>query len=193
VTQPGACAPEVVRRKLIDAGARRRRTDDIPQYLGRHAISPTRRPVLLMARKTGPWLISAAAVHASIAVFTHVGIGTVRTCPPMPLAQGGLVEEWRSDFRSEGVGYVGVTVAKEGPALHSGLLNRCVLDEPVSGRSCQATMPPARCASVGVWGNCASVTPFAECESVCLVTVAADPTSSAGSVAALPLGRSDRR
>jgi hypothetical protein len=47
--------------------------------------------------------------------------------------------------------------------------------------------------SVGVWGNCASVTPFAECESVCLVTVAADPTSSAGSVAALPLGRSDRR
>ena len=47
--------------------------------------------------------------------------------------------------------------------------------------------------AVGVWGNCASVTPFAECESVCLVTVAADPTSSAGSVAALPLGRSDRR
>lgn len=79
------------------------------------------------------------------------------------------------------------------PSPYSGLLNRCVLDEPVSGRSCQATMPPARCASVGVWGNCASVTPFAECESVCLVTVAADPTSSAGSVAALPLGRSDRR
>ena len=77
--------------------------------------------------------------------------------------------------------------------VYNGLLNRCVLDEPVSGRSCQATMPPARCASVGVWGNCASVTPFAECESVCLVTVAADPTSSAGSVAALPLGRSDRR
>ncbi len=77
--------------------------------------------------------------------------------------------------------------------MYNGLLNRCVLDEPVSGRSCQATMPPARCASVGVWGNCASVTPFAECESVCLVTVAADPTSSAGSVAALPLGRSDRR
>jgi hypothetical protein len=25
------------------------------------------------------------------------------------LAQGVLVEEWRSDFRSEGVGYVGVT------------------------------------------------------------------------------------
>jgi len=36
--------------------------------------------------------------------------------------------------------------------VYNGLLNRCVRDEPVSGRSCQATMPPARCASVGVWG-----------------------------------------
>ncbi len=46
--------------------------------------SPHTRPALLMARKTGPCVITAAAVHASTAVFTHVGIGTVRTCPPLP-------------------------------------------------------------------------------------------------------------
>jgi hypothetical protein len=28
--------------------------------------------------------------------------------------------------------------------MYNGLLNRCVLDQPVSGRSCQATMPPVQ-------------------------------------------------
>ena len=40
MTQSGACPPQVVRRQLVDAGVGRRRADDIPQHLGRHAISP---------------------------------------------------------------------------------------------------------------------------------------------------------
>jgi hypothetical protein len=44
--------------------------------------SPQTRPALLMARNTGPCVMAAAAVHACTVLFTHVGIGTVRTCPP---------------------------------------------------------------------------------------------------------------
>ena len=39
-------------------------------------------------------VISAAAVHASTAVFTHVGIGTVRMCPPLPTRSA--ITQWSS-------------------------------------------------------------------------------------------------
>ena len=127
-------------------------------------------------------------------------IVSARTVPPtfsQPSRRGTLAPSRRANDVRPRWAHSGTCLIRRSAGcwrpLCGGLPNRCVLDEPVSGRSCQATMPPARCASVGVWGNCASVTPFAECESVCLVTVAAGPTSSAGSVAALPLGRSDRR
>src|ERR671913_2631799 len=37
--------------------------------------SPQTRPALLIARKTDPLVMTAAAVHASTAALTHVGIG----------------------------------------------------------------------------------------------------------------------
>jgi hypothetical protein len=46
--------------------------------------SPQMRPALLIARKTRPSVIAAADVHASTAVLTHYGMGTVRTWPPLP-------------------------------------------------------------------------------------------------------------
>src|SRR5262245_18688314 len=46
--------------------------------------SPHTRPALLIARKTAPPVMSAAAIHASMAAFTHLGMGTVRTCPLLP-------------------------------------------------------------------------------------------------------------
>jgi hypothetical protein len=46
--------------------------------------SPQTRPALLMARNTGPCVMFAAAIHASTWLFTHVGMGNVRTCPPLP-------------------------------------------------------------------------------------------------------------
>jgi hypothetical protein len=44
--------------------------------------SPQIRPVLLIARKIAPCVMPAAVVHVSIVALTHVGTGTVRTCPP---------------------------------------------------------------------------------------------------------------
>jgi hypothetical protein len=46
--------------------------------------SPQIRPALLIARNTAPCVMAAATVHASTCLFTHVGMGTVRTCPPLP-------------------------------------------------------------------------------------------------------------
>ena len=45
---------------------------------------PRTRPPLLIARNTGPCVMAAAAVHAWTWLFTHVGMGTVRMCPPLP-------------------------------------------------------------------------------------------------------------
>jgi hypothetical protein len=90
VAQTGTDAPKIVRGQLVDAGASRRRADDVPERLG-EMPSPHTRPALLMARKTRPWVMSAAAVHASMALFTHVGIGTVRTCPPLARLTGSYL------------------------------------------------------------------------------------------------------
>jgi transposase InsO family protein len=40
MTETGARASQVVRRQLVDASASRRRADDVPQHLRRHAVSP---------------------------------------------------------------------------------------------------------------------------------------------------------
>jgi hypothetical protein len=69
--------------QLVDPGATRRGADDIPQHLGRHAVSP-HAPNLVDGAEHRPRVMAAAAVHASTAFFTHVGIGTVRTCPALP-------------------------------------------------------------------------------------------------------------
>ena len=50
--------------------------------------SPQTRPTLLMARNTVPSVMLAAVVHASMVSLTHVGMGTVRTCPPLPTRIG---------------------------------------------------------------------------------------------------------
>jgi hypothetical protein len=78
MAETGAGAPQVVRGQLVDPGASRCRADHIPQHLGDIPSLQTR-PALLIARNTGPSVIAAAAVHASTAAFTQVGIGTVRT------------------------------------------------------------------------------------------------------------------
>src|SRR5258705_10346734 len=56
--------------------------------------SPHTRPALLIARNTVPCVMAAAAVHASTVLFTHVGIGTVRTCPPLPTRSA--ITQWSS-------------------------------------------------------------------------------------------------
>jgi hypothetical protein len=43
----------------------------IPEYLGRHAVSPNT-PGLVDCSDTGPCVMAAAAVHASTALFTAV-------------------------------------------------------------------------------------------------------------------------
>jgi len=79
----GAGAPQIVRSQLFDAPRLAAAWTTFQSTFG-NMPSPHTRPPLVMARETGPWVISADAVHASTAVFTHVGIGTVRTCPPLP-------------------------------------------------------------------------------------------------------------
>ena len=41
-------------------------------------------PCLLTARKTFPSVSLAAAIHLSTVSLTHIGMGTVRTRPPLP-------------------------------------------------------------------------------------------------------------
>jgi len=43
------------------------------------------RPPLFMARNTNPSLMSAAAIQESMALLVQLGIGTVRTRPPLPI------------------------------------------------------------------------------------------------------------
>ena len=83
VAEAGAGAPQVVRGQLVDAGACSRGADHIPRTFG-DMPSPETRPALLIARNTGPCVTPAAAVHKSTRLFTQVGMGTVRTCPPLP-------------------------------------------------------------------------------------------------------------
>ena len=40
MTESRACAPKIVRRQLVDVGAARGCSDDIPEHLGRHPAAP---------------------------------------------------------------------------------------------------------------------------------------------------------
>jgi hypothetical protein len=68
--EAGASAPQVVWGQLVDAGASRRRAHD-SATLGDMPSHQTR-AALLIARRTAPCAMAAAAVHASTALFTHV-------------------------------------------------------------------------------------------------------------------------
>ncbi len=84
VTKPRAREPKIVRCQLVDAGARGRRAYHVPKHFRRHAVAPHTSRFVDGTRKTGPCVTSAAAVQASTAAFTQLGIGTVRTWPPLP-------------------------------------------------------------------------------------------------------------
>jgi hypothetical protein len=83
VAKPGAGAPQVVRASFsMPARVAAARTTS--QSTFGDMPSPQTRPALLIARKTVPSVTTAAALHASMCLFTHAGMGTVRTCPPFP-------------------------------------------------------------------------------------------------------------
>ena len=83
VAQTGTGAPQIGGASLsMPARAAAVRTTS-QSTLG-DVPSPHTRPALLIARNTGPSVIGAAVVQASTAVFTHVGIGTVRTWEALP-------------------------------------------------------------------------------------------------------------
>ena len=83
MAEAGTGAPQVVRRQALDAGASRRRPDDVSQHLWRHAVSPDMASLVDRAEHRAS-VIAAAAVQASTAAFTHAGIGTVRMWPALP-------------------------------------------------------------------------------------------------------------
>jgi len=75
VAETSAGAPKIVRCKLLDAGASRRRAHDIPEHLGRHAVSPH-----------PPGLVDGAEDRA-------VGDGSRRR----PRVHGALHPSWNRD------------------------------------------------------------------------------------------------
>ena len=83
VAEAGAGAPQVVRGQLVHAGACRAARTTSHSTFG-DMPSPQTRPALLIARNTGPCVTPAAAIRKSAWSFTHIGMGTVRTCPPLP-------------------------------------------------------------------------------------------------------------
>jgi hypothetical protein len=83
VAQTRTGSSQIVRRQFIAMPARAAAARTTSHSTLADMPSPHTRPDLLIARKTGPLVIATDAVHASTAVFTHVGIGTVRTWPPL--------------------------------------------------------------------------------------------------------------
>ena len=84
VAQTRTGSSQIVRRQFVDAGASSRRADDVPQHLRRHAVSPYA-PRLVDRSKDRPAGDSDRRRPRIRAVFTHIGIGTVRTWPPLPI------------------------------------------------------------------------------------------------------------
>ena len=78
--------PELLLAPEVAPGRLNRNVPEEELDLVKFAVIPLPQtwPNLVMARNTVPSVMLAAAVHASIASLTHAGMGTVRTCPPMP-------------------------------------------------------------------------------------------------------------
>jgi hypothetical protein len=53
--------------------------------------SPQTLPIRFTRRKIVPPLISADAIHASMARFTQPGTGTVHMCFPLPIAHDDVI------------------------------------------------------------------------------------------------------
>src|SRR5438477_7215735 len=69
VTQSRACAAKVVRCQLLDAGVRRRRSDDIPEHFRRHPVTPEP-PGLVDGSEHATLRDGGGLVHASTADLT---------------------------------------------------------------------------------------------------------------------------
>jgi hypothetical protein len=85
MAQTGASAAKVMRRKLLDTGTRRSRSNDLPITFG-VIPSPQTRPALFIYRAKKYSLFDAAAsFQSSMATFTQPGLGMVRTWPAFPI------------------------------------------------------------------------------------------------------------
>src|ERR1022692_2035904 len=90
VAQPRATAAQIVGAWVLDTSALRSTFHNMPDRFRRDAI-PQTLPIRFTRRKIVPPLISAHAIHASMARFTQPGTGTVRMCFPLPIAHDDVI------------------------------------------------------------------------------------------------------